>query len=147
MNTMTTSTAGTISRFEQALINSMDWMREVQEALGLDEQDTYQCLRAVLHALRDRLPPAEVAALGSRLPLVVRGIFYEGWTPAERAEVAGEGFLGDVDATLRQVGGLEVDPREAARGVLGVLGRTVPKAELDRVVEASPAVVRELLAG
>lgn len=135
-----------ISRFEQALINSMDWMREVQEELDLDEQDTYQCLRAVLQALRNRLPVTEAAALGGKLPMVVRGIYYEGWTPAQNTAGSGESFLGDVAGALERSEGLEAEPEQVARSVLRVLGRRIPKADLDQIAQASPAAIRELLA-
>lgn len=135
-----------ISRFEQALINSMDWMREVQEELDLDEQDTYQCLRAVLQALRNRLPIAEASALGDKLPMVVRGIYYEDWAPAQGMGGSGEGFLQDVAGALQSADGLEADPEQAARSVLRVLGRRLPKAELDQIAQASPSAIRELLA-
>ena len=39
-------------------------------------------LRAVLHALRDRLPVAEAAHLGAQLPMLVRGFYYDCWKPA-----------------------------------------------------------------
>ncbi len=139
------ATTSKISRFEQALVNSMDWLRDVQDELDLDEQDTYQCLRAVFHALRDRLPPAEVAILGRQLPMVVRGIYYEGWVPGS-ASGSGDDFLADVAGALKSAQGPEIDPHGAAGGVLRVLGRRMPKAELDLVVAAAPAVVREYLA-
>jgi Uncharacterized conserved protein (DUF2267) len=36
-------------------------------------------LRSVLHVLRNRLTPEQAVHLGAQLPLLVRGIFYEGW--------------------------------------------------------------------
>ncbi|WP_197496500.1 DUF2267 domain-containing protein [Mycobacterium sp. 1274761.0] len=44
---------------------------------------SYAALRAVLHALRDRLPVNEAAQLGAQLPMLVRGIYYTGWNPAQ----------------------------------------------------------------
>lgn len=41
--------------------------------------DAYSALRAVLHALRDRLTPEQAVHFGAQLPLLVRGIYYEGW--------------------------------------------------------------------
>ena len=45
-------------------------------------QQSYAALRAVLHALRDRLPVQESADLAAQLPVLIRGIYYEGWDPA-----------------------------------------------------------------
>jgi Uncharacterized conserved protein (DUF2267) len=33
----------------------------------------------VLHALRDRLPQQNAVELGAQLPMVIRGMYYEGW--------------------------------------------------------------------
>ena len=43
---------------------------------------SYAALRAVLHALRDRLPVEESAQLAAQLPMLVRGVYYDGWNPS-----------------------------------------------------------------
>lgn len=43
---------------------------------------SYAALRAVLHALRDRLTVQEAADLAAQLPLLVKGIFYDNWNPS-----------------------------------------------------------------
>ncbi len=59
------------------------WLKELMAELGLDDpQFAYQVLRAVLHSMRDRLTIAETAELGAPLPLLIRGIYYEGWHPS-----------------------------------------------------------------
>jgi uncharacterized protein (DUF2267 family) len=42
----------------------------------------YSILRATLHTLRDCLTIDEIAHLGAELPLIMRGIYYEGWKPS-----------------------------------------------------------------
>ena len=56
------------------------WLKTLAEILHLDERhDAYGGLRAVLHVLRDRLTPEQAVHLGAQLPILVRGIYYEGW--------------------------------------------------------------------
>jgi hypothetical protein len=47
-----------------------------------DQHQAYSALRAVLHAVRDRITVDEAAHLGAQLPLLIRGIYCEGWHPA-----------------------------------------------------------------
>ena len=55
------------------------WLRAVAEQLHFeDRQHAYNALRAVLHALRDRLPPEVAVHFGAQLPTLVRGLYYEG---------------------------------------------------------------------
>ncbi len=56
------------------------WLKGIAKQLHFaDEHHAYSALRAVLHALRDRLTPESAVHLGAQLPMLVRGIYYEGW--------------------------------------------------------------------
>ncbi len=58
------------------------WVKEMMAELATsDEHKGLHALRAGLHALRDRLTVDEAAQLSAQLPLIVRGIFFEGWDP------------------------------------------------------------------
>lgn len=71
--------------FEQTLAKTNTWLVDLQSITGSqDLHKTYMTLRAVLHALRDRLPPDETVDLGAQLPMLIRGFFYEGWHPADK---------------------------------------------------------------
>lgn len=58
------------------------WVRPLIEDLKLtpgEHARAVHALRAGLHAIRDRLPAAEVVDLAAQLPTLLRGIFYESW--------------------------------------------------------------------
>ncbi len=65
------------------------WLNDLAEELGTsDQQYAYRVLRAVLHALRDRLAVDEAAQLAAQLPIFIRGVFYDGWDPSRTPERA-----------------------------------------------------------
>ena len=58
------------------------WLKELKDKGELaDEAAAYSVLRSVLHQLRDRLTLEEGVDLGAQLPLIVRGLYYDGWRP------------------------------------------------------------------
>jgi len=70
--------------FDTTVQQSNEWLRDVEQALQpCDRHQAYTALRAVLHTLRDRLPLAGVLGLSAQLPMLLRGMFLEGWRPAE----------------------------------------------------------------
>ena len=60
----------------KAIEEAYNWPKERRE-------QSYGALRAVLHALRDRLTVGEAKDLGAQLPMLIRGIYYEGWNLAK----------------------------------------------------------------
>jgi uncharacterized protein (DUF2267 family) len=71
--------------FDKTLEKTMGWLDTLNESLGWnDREHAFLALRAVLHALRDRLLPNEAVDLGAQLPMLVRGFYYEGWHPANK---------------------------------------------------------------
>ena len=79
---MTTSETH-VRTFDSTLQTTHRWLRELELLASLDnESEAYSVLRAVLHALRDRLPADEAVHLGAQLPMLIRGFYYEGWKPS-----------------------------------------------------------------
>jgi uncharacterized protein (DUF2267 family) len=68
--------------FDAHVDSANAWLRPLIEDLKLapgEQSRAMHALRAGLHAIRDRLPAAEVVDLAAQLPTLLRGIFYEGW--------------------------------------------------------------------
>jgi uncharacterized protein (DUF2267 family) len=120
------------------------WLDELMQELGPDRQHAYHVLRAVLHALRDRLPLGQVAHLGAQLPLLVRGIYYEGWRPEAGSdrERKLEAFLAHVGEGLQGV--RPTNTERAARAVFATVARHVSAGEVAKVKGVLPAEIRSL---
>jgi uncharacterized protein (DUF2267 family) len=121
------------------------WLKEIAETLGTtDRHRAYRALRAVLHALRDRLPVDEAAQLGAQLPMLVRGIYYEGWDPSHKPlkERHKEEFLAHIRRDFRDEPA--VDAEQLARAVFTVLSRRVTEGEIEDVKHILPKELREL---
>ncbi len=134
-----------IAPIERTVHATNAWLEELREELGLeDAHQAYHALRAVLHALRDRLTVAEAADLGAQLPMLVRGLYYEGWTPngKPRKERDREAFLDHIAAALRDSPGTY--PEGLAWGVFRVLGRHVSAGEIGDIMSILPAQIRAL---
>lgn len=70
--------------FDTTIDKTNHMLRKIEDTFGWPKErrnQSYAALRAVLHALRDRLIVEEAAQLGAQLPMLVRGIYYEGWDP------------------------------------------------------------------
>ena len=109
-----------LDTFDKTVQESNLWLKDVMERLNTyDRHHAYSTMRAVLHALRDRIGPQNAAHLGAQLPTLLRGLFYEGWDPTgkptkERHESA---FLAHIARELPRAPG----PGEIEQGALAVL--------------------------
>ena len=137
----------TFNLFNKALQKAGAWIREIAEEMGTeDEQLAYHALRAVLHAIRDRLIADEAVQLAAQLPVLVRGIYFEDWDPSKTPVKVRhrEEFL---DLVRKHAGKYDrLDPEKAAPVVFAVLKRHVSEGEMRDVTEALPGEIRELLA-
>ena len=111
-----------------------------------DSQRAYRALRAVLHALRDRLHPEEAAGFAAQLPLLVRGTFYEGWHPGGKPikTRSADDFLAPVADAFRDEP--PAVPTDVARAVFTVVKRHLSAGEVADVIAALPDDVQTLWA-
>jgi uncharacterized protein (DUF2267 family) len=71
-----------VHAIDEAINKTNHWLEDIERNGNYeDRRHAYACLRAVLHALRDRLDIEVAAHLAAQLPMLVRGIYYEGWDP------------------------------------------------------------------
>jgi uncharacterized protein (DUF2267 family) len=141
---MTTSETH-VRAFDSTLQTTHRWLRELELIASLEnESEAYSVLRAVLHALRDRLPADEAVHLGAQLPMLIRGFYYEGWKPSStpKKQRSLEAFL----EGMQPLSGLEgeLSTEQALRNVFLMLDHRVSEGEIADVREAMPEEVRDL---
>ncbi|WP_412069929.1 DUF2267 domain-containing protein [Rubrivirga sp. IMCC43871] len=131
-------------RFGHTVHRTHVLLRDVAGRLGVDgTAPAYHALRAVLPALRDRIPDAEAADLAAQLTMLVRGMFYEGYHPGRSPRKDDrDAFLDTVSDSLRL--GTPFSAEAAVAAVGGALGDSVSEGEWTQVLSAMPADVRAL---
>jgi uncharacterized protein (DUF2267 family) len=82
--------------------------------------------------LRDRLPPEVAIKLAAQLPLLLRGIYYEGWhaagTPTRERHI--EDFIDHVWSELPMQ--FPVDPLNVTRGVFEIFWEHLDPGEFEK---------------
>lgn len=121
------------------------WLKKLMEDHHLGTRHhAYSALRAVLHALRDRLTPEQAVHFAAQLPILVRGVYYEGWHLTTKP--AGGRHL---DEFLERVSGelppqFPRDPLGVTKAVFELLWQELDFGETAKVVASLPAPVRAL---
>ena len=129
--------------FDRTIHKTNIWLKDLMEILGVDRHDAYTCLRATLHALRDRLTIEETAQFAAQLPMLIRGFYFEGWDPTGKPvkERQRDEFLARIERELERYEG---DPEAVARAVFLVLANRISEGEIEDIEHVLPAEVRGL---
>ena len=130
--------------FERAAQDTPGWLHEIgREMNHPSPQVAYHALRGVLAALRDRLPVEEAHHLAAQLPVLIRGIYFEGYRPAGKPDkLDREAFLARVAEALDAGGG--ASPEAATRAVFRVLGAHLGDGALAHTMAVLPEALRDL---
>lgn len=132
--------------FDASLQKTQVWLNDLMSDLGWADKPQNACLalRTALHALRDRLTVEEAVHLGAQLPILIRGVYYEGWklTGKPVKERHKSDFLDHIAAVFRDDD--TVDPEKVMRAVFKVLARHISEGEIENVKHLLPKSLREL---
>jgi uncharacterized protein (DUF2267 family) len=136
----------TLAILDRSVQKTNVWLRDVNyELQWFTFQRGYLALRAVLHALRDRLSVPEVAQLGAQFPIFIRGIYYEGWNPS-RTPIKSRGkelFLRQIRGEFAHTRNPDIDAEDIARAIFRVLNEHISKGEIEQVKGLLPRELRE----
>jgi uncharacterized protein (DUF2267 family) len=133
-----------VDAFHITLQKTGEWLRDIRALLQWEsDQRAYLALRAVLHTLRDRLPVVEAVHLGTQLPMLVRGFYFEGWTPLDKPlKFTHDEFLMAVASYFREPG---VNPMQVTRAVIETMGEHIDPGELAKLVRVLPRDFADLV--
>jgi len=127
-----------VSVIDRTVAKTNEWLERLCRELGTDDrQRAYGVLRAVLHALRDRIGPEVSVHLAAQLPLLVRGVFYEGWDPGSMPQkLTLDEFIVRVerDANLQS----SAEAASGTRAVMQVLRDELAPGTMDHVDAVLP---------
>jgi len=71
--------------FHKTLLKTDEWLKELCTTLEIDDLHlAYVILKAVLHTLRDRFPINECVHFSACLPLLLKGVYFDGWVPLDK---------------------------------------------------------------
>jgi uncharacterized protein (DUF2267 family) len=130
---------------DRTVTKTYEWLRAVADRGNFDDMHrAYQILRAVLHALRDRLTSDVAAHVSAQLPVLVRGVFYEGWDPTKTPErMSASEFLARVEKEANLKGTSEAE--DATRAVMAVLWDELGEGTIKHLMSVLPRDFAALL--
>lgn len=134
----------TVNVFEHTIELTHTWLHDLMDRLGWqDKHRAYLALRAVLHALRDRVSVEDASHLSAQLPMLIRGFYYEGYHPAGKpvADRKKADFLARVAAECSDE---SRNDGKVTQAVFQVLSKHITPGEVDKLKSALPTEIREL---
>lgn len=132
--------------WDKAQYKSNVWLSELGDELGWANAPlTLLALRAVLHTLRDRLPPDEAVELSAQMPLIIKGVYFDGWDPSATPVKARtkEEFLALVRTRLQRAA-RDIDAERITRAVFKLIAERVSEGELRDICATLPLEIAQL---
>ncbi len=139
--------------FNKYVQDGEQFVKEVAEAAGYpaDVGKAGRILRAVLHAFRNRLSPAESLQLISQFPMLIKAVYVDGWRISDEAKRLRH--RGDFIEAVREEGGRATlndfvsdrDVEHAIHAVFKVVKVHVSAGEIRDIVATLPVELRPLL--
>jgi uncharacterized protein (DUF2267 family) len=132
--------------FDRTVHKTNIWLKDIMIGMGWNNRErAYSFLRATLHTVRDLLPIEEVANFGAQLPILLRGVYYEGWWP-HHGKYKIKSLDSFYDLYSHHLGplGNRLSDREIIQGVsvcMQTIARNISPGEIADIQSVLPKVV------
>lgn len=122
-----------------------EWINELTERLDWSHhKDALRLMRVTLASVRDHLGHDEAAQLAAQMPLLIRGMFYEGWVPSSTPLKSRhlDEFIARIEADVGSV--LDYRGPDDISTVFKLLNARISKGEVADVRAGLPEAIRGL---
>lgn len=122
-----------------------EWINELAGRLDwTSKRSALRLFRMTLQQVRDHLMPDELAQFSAQLPLLIRGMLFEGWVPKrtpvkERSVVD---FISAIEASLGDTA--EYRGSQDIKYVFELLNARLSAGEIEDVRASLPSAIRDL---
>jgi uncharacterized protein (DUF2267 family) len=133
-----------VKAVQKTLTQTNEWLKDLTEVYDFaDENKAFVLLRATLKALRDRITTDEAMHLGSALPALMRGYYFEGWNPSigPKKDKTVADFLTNVKSHLG--GHDDIDLEMAVPEAMKLIFAKIGQSEAVDVKNNLPAEIQE----
>ena len=121
------------------------WLKRlVDEHHFADRHQAYNALRAVIQALRDQLTTEQALHLSAQFPILVRGIYVEGWHIDPDKKAAGNVEEFALEVTRRLPSQFSRDGKLTAEAVFDLLWKELDPGLVAKLLDELPAQLRSL---
>jgi len=131
--------------FDNHSRNANEWLLEIANRAGYPDNTDWACgsLKAVLHTLRDRTTIEEVFQLSAQLPVLIRGIYFEGYKPTGKPDkLNAEEFMSRIKNKLGNANPITAE--ESFRVVLETLYDRTSIGEMDDIRGQMPKAIQNI---
>ena len=131
--------------FDKTLQTTHIWLDELMAEIVSDRKVAWHVLGTVLRAMRDRIPLELAVHLGSQLPLLVRGLYFDQWHAAGRMDEKRrtlDAFQEPIGEQIAQT--RSINARNATQAVFRILSRHVNPGQIEKVKHALPGEVQAI---
>jgi len=134
-----------IKAVQKTLQTSSRYLKSMMDSgVFKNHNEAFLILRASLKALRDRVEPGEAIHLGSQLPALLRGFYFEGWDFSGEQSKSRKinQFLGEVKYHLN--GHDDIDLEKTVPMAMKVILDMIDQGEAVQILHNIPKEIRDL---
>lgn len=134
-----------VASLDHSVEKTNRWLKELMGELNVDRDTAYDVLRGYLHTIRDCLEPNEASDLAAQLPIIIRGVYYTGWSPSATPSRPNREEFVDMFRQRASVDPDAVDVTVAIKTATQELRRHITAGEMEDVYAQLPNGVREVV--